>query len=556
MSLTEDDVKKMKVVDLRMALKVRNLDSKGRKAELQKRLLETIITAESPDEMEDSEEPVEPEPEEPEEPVYPQTEASNPEESNIETEAPFVEQPGEVDQGESRGIVMTEPPLVTKQPGDNYGETQVTEENMPESVLVEQSNEEDPGDEQPIEEDYGESQVLDMAESTIVEQPCEEDHGQTQVTKENLPEVPLAEQPREGDNGETQVTEENMTGIMVEREYLKTAEMEPAKSTETAEVEPEAAEVELVEQHSEDDHGETQAAEENITESTAKVEEEENGKTNVTDEEMKDPSETTVECKETEVELNGAVAENTTTSEVETEAAVAMAGPSAVEAVNGEPAPEAEGSQKRSAAEADVNEEPDKKRRKTRFNAPAVDESKLPPILLEKEKEGIKNFLQTLSPTALLDACADLCVKFPELLKEIKSKLHKDPKLCKLFIRGLDWETTSEKLNEVFSEYGTVVEVNVIMDKQMGRSKGYGFITMATAQEAEKALELTERKIDNRTTYINLASSPDNFSQQRKEGNGFYRGRGGGRGGGGGGGFRGRGGGYRGYNQNYQPYGY
>jgi len=248
-----------------------------------------------------------------------------------------------------------------------------------------------------------------------------------------------------------------------------------------------------------------------------------------------------------------------------------------------------DGAQKRTAAQADVSEEPDKKRRKTRFTPAPVgasmqqqysagappqqpqqqypaaaptqqypagtyqdyqvgasaqqypagaytqqthqypgppDESNLAPILLEKDQENIKKFLQSVPPSDLLALCAQICKKYPAILKEIKGKLHKDPKLCKLFIRGLDWETTSETLHKVFSEYGTVVEANVIMDKlQHGRSKGYGFITMGTAQEAQKALETVQRKIDGRITHINLASQRNNggYNNFRGGGRGGYR---------------------------------
>jgi len=224
---------------------------------------------------------------------------------------------------------------------------------------------------------------------------------------------------------------------------------------------------------------------------------------------------------------------------------------------------------KRSAAEAGVSddgEQGEKKRRKTRFgDASKEDQSNLPPILLPKDAAGIKKYLQTLNPTELLEYVTQLCLEFPQILKEVKAKLHKDPKLCKLFIRGLNWDTTSETLTTVFSEYGTVVESRIIMDKQMGRSKGYGFITMSTADEAKKALENVERKIDGRMTYINLASNGPTFgpgmsARPRGRGRGGFgggygasRGRGAwrGQGGGGYGGRGGYGGGYGGYGGGY-----
>ncbi|OLY84350.1 Glycine-rich RNA-binding protein 2, mitochondrial, partial [Smittium mucronatum] len=54
----------------------------------------------------------------------------------------------------------------------------------------------------------------------------------------------------------------------------------------------------------------------------------------------------------------------------------------------------------------------------------------------------------------------------------------------KVFVGSLSWGTTSDSLRERFEEYGTIEDSIVIQDRETGRSKGYGFVTFATAEEA------------------------------------------------------------------------
>ena len=94
----------------------------------------------------------------------------------------------------------------------------------------------------------------------------------------------------------------------------------------------------------------------------------------------------------------------------------------------------------------------------------------------------------------------------------------------KLFVGSLSWDTTDQSLSAAFEGFGNVVEAKVITDRDTGRSRGFGFVTMdspAAAETALKALDGTE--LDGRTIVVNVA-------QERSRG-----GRGGGGGGGGGG---------------------
>ena len=60
----------------------------------------------------------------------------------------------------------------------------------------------------------------------------------------------------------------------------------------------------------------------------------------------------------------------------------------------------------------------------------------------------------------------------------------------KLYVGNLSYKTDDQALNDLFSQAGTVTSAKIIMDKMSGRSKGFGFIEMATEEEATKAIEM------------------------------------------------------------------
>ena len=76
----------------------------------------------------------------------------------------------------------------------------------------------------------------------------------------------------------------------------------------------------------------------------------------------------------------------------------------------------------------------------------------------------------------------------------------------KLFVGNLSWDVRDEQLKEAFSAVGTVEEAVVIMDRMKNRSKGFGFVTMSTEEEAQKAMEaLNGQEIDGRAVNVSLA---------------------------------------------------
>lgn len=108
---------------------------------------------------------------------------------------------------------------------------------------------------------------------------------------------------------------------------------------------------------------------------------------------------------------------------------------------------------------------------------------------------------------------------------------------AKLYVGGLSYSTTSETLREYFAQCGTVESASVITDKFSGQSRGFGFVEMATSEEAQRAIsELNGKDLDGRKITVNV-------STPRTPGSGGGRGPGGPRGGGRPGGGGGRGGG-------------
>ncbi len=107
----------------------------------------------------------------------------------------------------------------------------------------------------------------------------------------------------------------------------------------------------------------------------------------------------------------------------------------------------------------------------------------------------------------------------------------------KLYVGNLSYQVTQEEVSSHFAKYGTVQSVNLINDRSTGQSKGFGFVEMSSAEEAQKALELNGTEFLGRKIIVSEARPQEPRSGGGREG-GDHRSRGG-RGGGGGG--RGRG---------------
>ena len=109
----------------------------------------------------------------------------------------------------------------------------------------------------------------------------------------------------------------------------------------------------------------------------------------------------------------------------------------------------------------------------------------------------------------------------------------------KLYVGNLPYSVGDGELEQLFSAHGTVQSAQVIMDRDTGRSKGFGFVEMGSDQEAQAAIQaLNGKDVDGRALTVNEAR-PKTDGGGRGGGGGGY---GGGRGGGGGGGYGGGGG--------------
>ena len=97
--------------------------------------------------------------------------------------------------------------------------------------------------------------------------------------------------------------------------------------------------------------------------------------------------------------------------------------------------------------------------------------------------------------------------KFGNSLKKVPglsdSKHHMSNKL---FVGNLSFSTTENDLNDAFAAFGTVTETNLMMDRMTGRPRGFGFVTMGSADEAQKAIDgMNGKDMDGRALTVNVA---------------------------------------------------
>jgi RNA recognition motif-containing protein len=126
---------------------------------------------------------------------------------------------------------------------------------------------------------------------------------------------------------------------------------------------------------------------------------------------------------------------------------------------------------------------------------------------------------------SILSACSIACQfsRYGESSGELSSVMILDPKFGnslkiqlvrtvkhhmsnKLFVGNLSFNTTENDLQDAFAAHGTVIETNLMMDRATGRPRGFGFVTMSTNEEAEKAVnELNGKSLDGRPLTVNVA---------------------------------------------------
>lgn len=88
----------------------------------------------------------------------------------------------------------------------------------------------------------------------------------------------------------------------------------------------------------------------------------------------------------------------------------------------------------------------------------------------------------------------------------------------RLYVGNLAWKTTSDSLRGAFSSFGNIVDAKVMTERESGRSRGFGFVTFSTEQEANAAVErMNEQDLDGRSIKVAIAS-------ERQERGGFDNG--------------------------------
>ena len=114
----------------------------------------------------------------------------------------------------------------------------------------------------------------------------------------------------------------------------------------------------------------------------------------------------------------------------------------------------------------------------------------------------------------------------------------------KIYVGNLPWRATDAQLSEMFGAHGEVIDARIITDRETGRSRGFGFVTMADAGAAQTAIQaLNGHSIEGRSLVVNEAREQQGGGGGGGGGGGFRRGGGGGGRGGGGDGYGGGGGG-------------
>ena len=117
----------------------------------------------------------------------------------------------------------------------------------------------------------------------------------------------------------------------------------------------------------------------------------------------------------------------------------------------------------------------------------------------------------------------------------------------KLYVGNLAYGVRDDDLNQAFAQYGSVTSAKVMMDRDTGRSKGFGFVEMGSDAEAQAAINgMTGQALEGRAIVVNAArpreERPGGFGGGGRTGGGGFGGGGGGYGGGSGGGGGSRGG--------------
>ncbi|XP_009616692.1 UBP1-associated protein 2C-like [Nicotiana tomentosiformis] len=136
------------------------------------------------------------------------------------------------------------------------------------------------------------------------------------------------------------------------------------------------------------------------------------------------------------------------------------------------------------------------------------------PALGVLSPEDIDRILEPFTKDQCISILRNASLRYPDILEAVRSIADADVSQRKLFVRGLGWETTTDKLKQVFSAYGELDEAIVITDKASQKSKGYGFVTFKHVDASILALKEPNKKIDGRITVTQLAAAGNSGNSQ------------------------------------------
>jgi RNA recognition motif-containing protein len=93
----------------------------------------------------------------------------------------------------------------------------------------------------------------------------------------------------------------------------------------------------------------------------------------------------------------------------------------------------------------------------------------------------------------------------------------KNKNSMKLYVGNLSFQTTEQDLSALFAKHGTVTETNLIMDRETNRPRGFGFVTMSSAEEGQRAIEaLHGQNHDGRDLTVNEAKPMESRGPRRE----------------------------------------
>ncbi|XP_062098483.1 UBP1-associated protein 2A-like isoform X2 [Humulus lupulus] len=124
----------------------------------------------------------------------------------------------------------------------------------------------------------------------------------------------------------------------------------------------------------------------------------------------------------------------------------------------------------------------------------------------ESDSEKLSSLLEPYSKDQLIELICDASLKDATLLNRVRDIADRDVSHRKIFVHGLSWDTTRETLTAIFEPFGSIDECNVVLDKNTGKAKGYGFVLFKTRRAAVKALKNPQKRIKNRVASCQLAS--------------------------------------------------